>query len=304
MKLNSQNVFLFSAALLLLLAVSANAALPANLQQGVDDTRNEALKVTLLIAFLGGVLSMLSPCILPILPAFFAYAFREKTEMAKMTLVFFLGFSTIFVIYGIASSVFGNYILDYGVQFAPIGGILLIILGVMALLGKWFGGFVKLKGTEGKKDTLGIFLGGMALALGWTPCMGPTLSGILIASAVYPIPYAALMLLIYSLGIFVPLIVLALLYDKFNLGKMLAGKKKILNAVSGVLLISLGLLMLTQNGTAIVNAWDVFGTKQYFYELQREILKLGTIADFVALVLLVALAYALWKALSKRVFHK
>ena len=300
MNLNSKNVFLLSVVLLIGLAVTANAALPSNIQQGADDTRSEALKVTLLIAFLGGMLSMLSPCLLPILPAFFAYAFREKKEMAKMALVFFLGFSVIFISYGIASSIFGNYILDYGVQFAPIGGILLIILGIMALAGRGFGGFVKMKGAEGKKDTLGIFIGGMALALGWTPCVGPTLSGILIASAVYPVPYAALMLFVYSLGIFVPLILLALLYDRFNLGKMLAGKEKILNAISGILLISLGLLLLTQNGTATVNAWDIFGTKQFFYEWQREIVKLGQTAEIISVLLIAALAYLIWKRFGRK----
>ena len=113
-----------------------------NQQQAVFYLQN----LTFFVAFLGGMISVLLPCTLAILPAFFAYTFKEKKEITKMTLVFFAGFSLIFVILGIAASVLGQSLATLQVADTKalvfIGGIFLIIFGIMTGLGLGFN-FIK-----------------------------------------------------------------------------------------------------------------------------------------------------------------
>ena len=83
--------------------VLAQLELPPGLQQGVKETLTNAQKLSFLVVFIGGVLSVLSPCILPTLPAFFAFTFKEKKNLTKMTFIFFLGFALVFVLLGLIS---------------------------------------------------------------------------------------------------------------------------------------------------------------------------------------------------------
>ncbi|RME32156.1 cytochrome c biogenesis protein CcdA [Candidatus Woesearchaeota archaeon] len=287
------NVFLVLFLLLLSLhaVLASEDALPIGLQKIIDynnrSTADFALKISFFIAFVAGMLGILSPCILPFLPAYFSYTFKERKDITKMTLVFFLGFSLAFVSMGVVAGFLGAQVL-LAVQsgwLVTIAGLAIIAFGIMSLLGKGFSSFLKMRTF--KSDVLGTFLFGLFFALGWTACLGPILAGILGIGAVLHDPFTSgVLLFFYSLGNLVPLFVLSLLYDKFNLadsrflkGRVLSfslGAKTLrvhsFNLLSGLLFMLIGAVMVVFQGTAIVNAWDIFGTKQYFYSLQNSLL--------------------------------
>src|SRR3989344_2034302 len=111
------------------------------------------------VAFIGGMISVLLPCTLAILPAFFAYTFKEKREITKMTLVFFAGFSLIFIILGVFAAAIGETLTSIQVGSTKVfiftAGILLIIFGLMTMLGFGFN-FISLDKKTGH-DVFGIF---------------------------------------------------------------------------------------------------------------------------------------------------
>src|SRR3989338_7663592 len=175
--------------LLILTTFSSAVILPENLQSAVNQTITNSEKISLTIAFLGGILSFLSPCILPFLPAFFAFTFREKKSISKMMLVFFFGFSMVFIAMGITASYVGQLLNQYKDYLVPLAGIFLIIFGIMSLFGRGFSGFFYNK--KPKNDTVGIFLMGITFAIGWTPCIGPILGGILVVASMTQSTYTS-----------------------------------------------------------------------------------------------------------------
>ena len=278
-------------AVIIIFAVSvyAQSDLPIGLQKIIDfnkqSTTDFAVRISFFIAFIAGILGILSPCILPFLPAYFSYTFKEKKNITKMTLVFFLGFSLVFVVMGIIAGFIGSQLLSV-VQsdwLVTIAGIFILILGIMSLLGKGFSSLIKPK-QKIKNDILGTFLLGVFFAIGWTACLGPILAGILgIGAILGNIFYSALLLFFYSLGNLVPLFILSVFYDKFNLsnskfikGRMFSIGKKFqihsTNLISGILFILLGIIIIVFKGTSIFNNWDLLGTKQYFYSIQRQLI--------------------------------
>jgi len=310
----------FLAVLLAALAASALAqiSLPENLQKIVDfnnqSTADFAVKVSFFIAFLAGMLGILSPCILPFLPAYFSYTFKEKRNITKMTFIFFLGFSMIFVAMGVIAGFIGEQFLSAVQQpwLVTVAGMFMIVLGIMTLKGKKVCSYINIR-NRFRNDVPGVFLFGMFFAVGWTACLGPILAGILgIGAILGNIWYSALLLFFYSLGNLVPLFTLSMLYDRFNLsqsriikGKILefsvAGKKYCLHSTSliaGLLLVAFGIALLVYKGTAVINKLDIFGTKEYFYSLQRQLID-WRYANVLGIVLFIAfavfIARFLWK---------
>ena len=237
---------------IILLPFVYSLTLPSGLQSAINQTIANAQKISFFIAFIGGILTILSPCILPVLPAYFACTFKEKKKITKMTLVFFLGFSAIFVTYGLIAGFLGEALSKIIVNndiLIVIAGFILVLFGFVTIAGKGFS--LMHKGVKIRKNYAGIFLMGVLFAVGWSPCIGPILSGILIIASTLGYLKSALMLFIYSLGIFIPLFIFAFFYDKHNLsqnrfikGKELSfGKYKInsTNLISGILLILVGL---------------------------------------------------------------
>jgi len=279
----------------LLLAVfsSAETDIPIGLQKILDyntqSTKDIAAKVSFFFAFLAGMLGILSPCILPFLPSYFAYTFKEKKNITLMTLVFFIGFSLVFVAMGVVAGFIGERSLlvvqlDWLVMFA---GAVLVAMGVMSIFDKGFSGLI-LKRKHAKHDIPGTFMFGIFYAIGWSACLGPILVGILGIGALLHNPWhSALLLFFYSLGNLVPLFLLSVFYDTFNLGESRLIKGKLLTftledkvyhlnstkLISGLLFILVGGVMLFYKGTTVVNTWDILGTKEYFYSIQNALLK-------------------------------
>ena len=272
------------------------------------------------VAFIGGMISILLPCTLAILPAFFAYTFKEKKEITKMTIVFFAGFSLIFMVLGIFAAAIGETLTS--IQFAntkvlvSVAGALLIIFGIMTILGIGFN-FIKIDKKTGH-DISGIFLFGILFGLGWSACLGPVLAGILlIASTFHNYFYSAALLFFYSLGLFVPLFLISILFDKYNLTQKswLKGKEyevKIFGRtffihttkiIAGILLIASGLTFIIFNGTNVINTFDPLRTTVYAYIFE------GKLFDIPYINLIGLLAFVLFVSfvvyfLYKRNQHK
>ncbi len=299
------------------------AQLPPALQKIKDYNQQFSLdfsvKVSFLIAFAAGMLGILSPCILPFLPAYFSYTFKEKKNITLMTLVFFLGFSIVFVLLGVVAGLVGEQTLVVLQQrwLVTVAGLVIFFMGVLTLLGKGFSSFIHFN-RKFDNDMPGVFLMGVAFALGWTACLGPILAGILgIGAILGNVWQAALLMFFYALGNLVPLFLLSFFYDKFRLseskfikGRMITfnvlGKVRQVhstNLVSGVLFLFVGLVVIFFEGTGVFNTWDILGTKQYFYSLQNLLLGwkyANMVGGAVLVVFLGALGYFVWKGMRRK----
>jgi len=288
----------------------ASAVLPANLENlkkaEVDQARSSLQNISFAIAFLAGILSLLSPCILPTIPAFFAYTFKEKRSITKMTGIFFLGFAVVFVALGMVAAYIGASLAAIPQQYAflPfIGGLFLIFMGMLQLFNRGFSSVIKIKARG--HDAVGIFIMGVAFAIGWSACLGPILFGTLsIAAVLGNYAYAAFLMLSYSLGIFVPLFILSFFYDKYNFGEsriirgknvLIAGKKiHSTNLIAGILFIIMGLVFIFYEGTAAVNTLDLTGTRQLFYDWQRALFD-APYANVIGLIVLAVFLLLIWR---------
>src|SRR3989338_6042922 len=271
------------------LVVGQGEEMPVGLQKIIEynneHTMDLAVKISFFVAFLAGILGILSPCLLPFLPAYFSYTFKEKKNITKMTLVFFLGFSIVFVAMGVIAGLIGSQTLLYLQKswLVVLAGLFLMFLGVLSILGKGISSLITPK-YKFKNDIYGVFLFGIFFALGWTACLGPILAGILSIGAILNnVTNAAILMLFYALGNFVPLFFLSVFYDRFHLSenKFVQGKMFKLkisdkiyyihstNLIAGSLFILIGLSLVIYKNTAFINKFDPFGTKEYFYSAQN-----------------------------------
>jgi len=204
------------------------------------------------IAFLEGVITFISPCLLPMLPIYISYfaggGERKTSKTLKNATGFILGFTIIFVLMGALAGSFGQLLNKYSTIVNIVTGLIVIFFGLN------FIGVFKLnifKGTTfAKTDNLGFFssvMFGVVFSIGWTPCVGAFLgSALMLATSQGNVLQGVVMLLLYSLGLGIPFFISALLIDKLK-GTFSFIKKhyKIINTVSGALLIVVGVLMAT-----------------------------------------------------------
>jgi len=220
-----------------------------------------AENVSYTTAFLVGLLSFFSPCILPLIPAYFTFitgfSLEELTEKSDKairnrvilsTVFYVLGFSSVFILMGASASFLGGVIATYKDFVRIAGGILIIILGVHLT------GIVRIPVLDYEKKIhlkkkplhfLGTFVIGMAFGAGWSPCIGPLLGSILIIAGSQETVWQGIVLLsIYSAGLAIPFIIISIFVNML-LGFVKKASKimKFLNPAAGILLILVGLLL-------------------------------------------------------------
>jgi cytochrome c-type biogenesis protein len=181
--------------------------------EAVDSTsvvKSTNFLVLAFLSFTAGALSFVSPCTLPILPAYFAFTFQsERKRIATMTLAFFLGLALVFSILGASSSALGSLLNDNIIVLTRVGGALLLIFGVMSILGR---GFTGPSFQANPSATFGgSFLFGATFGLGLTPCVGPILAGLLTIAAGQSVVRGTSMLFVYALGLGLPLMLVSTL---------------------------------------------------------------------------------------------
>jgi cytochrome c-type biogenesis protein len=218
------------------------------------------VNVSLILAFSAGLLSFLSPCVLPLVPAYVSYI--TGTIIGKITtkksnlyvlyksIGFVIGFSIIFIIMGASITSLGKFSIKNQSIFRKVSGALILIFGLHTT------GIFKIKLLYREKRFLSFskthnafasVLMGMAFASGWTPCVGPILSSILVyAISMETISRGIVLLVFYSLGLAVPFILTALAIENLSLKiRRLSKHLEIISIISGALMIIMGILIFT-----------------------------------------------------------
>lgn len=214
--------------------------------------------IGILGAFLGGVLSLLSPCSAMLLPAFFAYAFSNRGTLIARTGLFFLGLATVLVPIGMGLGGVGSLVVNHRETLMRGGGILLVVFGLMSLLGLGFSipGLNQLAAKAGGTTPLQVFLTGCVYGFAGF-CAGPLLGAVLTQSLMGGASlYGGILMFAYSLGMTIPLFLLALLWrGSQQLTARLTRGTELgpfhftpIGVVSGLLFIGLGALFLVTGG--------------------------------------------------------
>ncbi|MCS7058839.1 MAG: cytochrome c biogenesis CcdA family protein [Meiothermus sp.] len=206
------------------------------------------MTLSLPIAFLAGILSFLSPCVLPLVPTYLLYLGGQQGRPLKNALFFVLGFSAIFFLLGLPFTLLGGLLFEYRDLLGRVGGVVLVLLGLymLGLKPRWG---VNLR-YEGPTDRpWGAFVLGVVLGLGWTPCIGPILGGILTLTATGE---GVHLLVAYILGLAVPFLLVALFADRARAFLRRAARfSHAVEILAGVVLIAVGLLLLTGTYTQL-----------------------------------------------------
>jgi len=219
------------------------------------------------ISFTAGLLSFLSPCVLPLIPSYVSFITglslddikRSRRVTLIHSLLFIAGFTIVFLLLGATATVLGRVLLRHREWVGRIGGVLVIVLGLYLLGVLNIGALARERRVhvaDKPLGYLGTLLVGMAFAAGWTPCIGPILGGVLTYTASSADLNRGLILLFaYSLGLAVPFLLAALMIDRFiEVFQRYRGALVWMSRASGVLLIAVGLLMITGSMT-VLSAW-------------------------------------------------
>ncbi len=243
----------------------------SGLAQGSD-----AVPPGLLAAFLAGLISFLSPCVLPLVPSYLAVLGGGTGKKPVVgALLFILGFTLVFISFGAGASALGSLMRQNKDVLGQIGGALILVFGIIFLI-KDRVPFLnqEYRADLGNASRFGLVALGAAFGAGWTPCIGPILGVILsIAGSSGNLGTGVGLLFVYSLGLAVPFLLAALAWDKIGsrfkkMGRWVGWVEKI----SGVLLIIAGLLLLTGNYAEIGRQLQAF-TPQWLLDFERNFLK-------------------------------
>ncbi len=220
--------------------------------------------VSTLTAIFAGFLSFVSPCVLPLIPAYISYISGVSLEDIQSgsvstkritinSIAFVLGFSLVFILLGASATTFGKLLSRNMRMLRIIAGIIIIIFGLHTA------GFIRIKFLNYEKKVqlkhrspsiIGAFLMGIAFAAGWTPCVGPILGAILAEASTYTtISKGIVLLSFYSLGLGIPFIITAIAINRFFfIFRKIRKYFHLIEIISGLLLIAVGLLLIFLNG--------------------------------------------------------
>lgn len=173
-----------------------------------------------ILAFAGGLLSFISPCTLPVLTAYFAFAFQsDRSRIAANTLAFMLGLATTFSLFGAVGFALGRVLLQNQQLILLVGGAAILIFGVMNLLGRGFSGVSAASaGAQTPSPTMGgSYLFGLTFAFGWSACVGPILGAVLtLAAQTTTVGRGVMLLFIYTLGLGLPLMLVSTFFGRMS----------------------------------------------------------------------------------------
>ena len=213
--------------------------------------------IELLIAFSAGIISFLSPCVLPLIPGYISYIsgsslgeLLKKKEINLLPIILFtLGFSIVFIFFGATATLIGQLLLQNSNELRIVAGFIIIIfsLHILKLINIKFLNYEKRVQSEVGNGFFAPILIGMAFGFGWTPCIGPILGSILVlASTSESITKGILLLCSYSLGLAIPFILSGYLIQKFMLvAKNIKQKINLIEKIGGILLLLTGILITT-----------------------------------------------------------
>ncbi|MFJ8073366.1 cytochrome c biogenesis CcdA family protein [Streptomyces sp. NPDC096176] len=251
-----------------------------------------------LAAFLGGLLALISPCSALLLPAFFAYSIDSKGRLLARTGIFYAGLATTLVPLGAAGSFAGRLFYGHRDLLVAVGGWTIVALGVAQILGMGFSSR-RLAAVSGRiRPTTAVSVYGLGLVYGLAGfCAGPILGSVLTVAALSGSPvYGGLLLAVYALGMAVPLFVLALLWERFDLGRRRWLRGRALrwgrfelhttSLLSGLFFIVLGTVFLVFDGTTalpgLLSVDDSFAVEEWASRFG------AAVPDWALLVLVVA----------------
>ncbi len=243
------------------------------------DLIDAALLPAMLVALLAGVLSFLSPCVLPIVPPYLAYMggismgdmrgnATARRRIILPALFFVLGLSTVFLLLGFTASAFGMFFLQNQELFAQVSGVVVIVFGLhflsifrIPLLDRE----ARLDAGQQGGSAFGAYLLGLAFAFGWTPCIGPQLGAILsLAAQEGSLARGTALLAVYALGLGLPFFLAAIFVER-SMGLMARLKPymKTIERMMGILLLIVGVALLTGAMSRftwwLVEAFDALG---------------------------------------------
>jgi len=223
------------------------------------------MEVSFITAFLAGIISFVSPCVLPLVPGYLSFMSGvsiddikgqgKKGVLKKVTLntIFFvLGFSLVFIAFGATATARGQFLGQNKTLISRIAGILVIVFG-LHFMGvfriKWLLYEKRLEAQTKGAGYLSSFLIGFAFAFGWTPCIGPILAGILtLASAQESVWQGVLLLAVYSAGLGIPFLITGLAFNSFlSVSSRIKRHFRVVEAIGGGLLVIVGLLLVTNS---------------------------------------------------------
>ncbi len=216
-----------------------------------------------LIAFGAGLISFLSPCVLPLIPGYISYisgqSLQEILDKKKISffplILFCLGFSTVFVILGASASFLGQTLLQNSEVLRILAGIVIIIfsLQLIGIINISFLNFEKRFDAKESRNIFFPYVIGVAFGFGWTPCIGPILGSILaLASIEETLSKAIILLIFYSLGLAIPFVLSGYLIQRFLLfSKNFRKNINLISKIGGIILLITGILILTTQLQAI-----------------------------------------------------
>ena len=219
--------------------------------------------IEIILALGAGLISFLSPCVLPLIPGYVSYvsgsSLKELTESKNINItpivLFTVGFSIVFILFGAAATFIGQLLLDNSFELRIIAGVIIIIfsLQILGVINLNILNYEKRFYTKNNIGFFGPVIVGFAFGFGWTPCIGPILGSILVlASTEENLSKGILLLLFYSIGLAIPFILSGYLIQKFLIFSK--NFKKNINKVSkigGIILLFTGLLIITNQLQAL-----------------------------------------------------